>query len=100
MKSFKQHFTRTVGNTLFTCEQLQTYVIEIEAILNSRPLTPVSSDPNDLLPLSPDHFLISASLTSFPQACYRKLRVNQMSSWQHAQQMRSFLVQMVQGVPQ
>ena len=85
VKLFKQHFIRTVGNTLLTYEQLQTYDIEIEAILTSHPLTPMSSDPNDLLPLSPGHFLIGASLTSFPQADYRSLRVNQMSSWQHAQ---------------
>ncbi|XP_033217077.1 uncharacterized protein LOC117172897 [Belonocnema kinseyi] len=88
VKSFKHHLTRTVGNTLLTYEQFQTYVIEIAAILNSRPLTPMSSDLNNLLPLSPGHFLIGASLTSFPPADYRNLRANQLSTWQHAQQMR------------
>ena len=63
MKSFKNHFVRIAGNTRLTYEQLHIYVVEIEAILNSRPLTPLSSDPNNILPLTPAHFLMGSSLT-------------------------------------
>ncbi|XP_033220888.1 uncharacterized protein LOC117175287 [Belonocnema kinseyi] len=88
VKSFKNHFTRIAGNTLLTYEQLQTYVAEIEAILNSRPLSPLSSDPNDLLPLTPGHFLIGTSLTSFPQRDKRNNPANRLNCWELAQQMR------------
>ena len=88
VKSFKHHLLRTVGKTLLTHEQLETYVIEIEAILNSRPLTPLSSDPNDLIPLTPGHFLIGSPLTSFPQRDLRDIPVGRLSSWEHAQQLR------------
>ena len=88
VKSFKHHLTRTVGGKLLTYEQLETYIIEIEAILNSRPLTLMSSDPNDLLPLTPGHFLIGDSLTSFPQIDYRDVQINRLSSWQAVEQMR------------
>ncbi|XP_033231512.1 uncharacterized protein LOC117182525, partial [Belonocnema kinseyi] len=88
VKSFKHHLLRTVGDKLLTYEQLETYVIEIEAILNSRPLSPLSSDLNDLLPLTPGHLLIGSPLTSFPQTDLRNVAAGRLSSWQFAQQMR------------
>ncbi len=38
-------------------EGLQTVMCEVEAILNSRPLTSVSDNPNDLEPLTLNHLL-------------------------------------------
>lgn len=88
VKSFKYHFTRIAGNTLLTYEQLHTYVVEVEGILNSRPLTPLSSDPNDLLPLTPAHFLIGSSMTSLPSKDLRQVPAHRLNCWQLAQQMR------------
>ncbi|XP_033225734.1 uncharacterized protein LOC117178416 [Belonocnema kinseyi] len=87
VKSFKHYLLRTAGKTLLTHEQLETFVIEVEAILNSRPLSPLSPDPNDLLPLTPGHFLIGSPLISFPQTDLRDISVGRLSSWEHAQQM-------------
>ncbi|XP_046145012.1 uncharacterized protein LOC123988552 [Osmia bicornis bicornis] len=88
VKAFKHHLTRVIGTELNTFEDLNTLIIEIEAILNSRPLTPISTDANDLLALTPGHFLIGDSLTSLRERDFTDTPANRLSSWQHVQQMR------------
>lgn len=88
VKSFKHHLLRVVKGALFTYEEFYTFCTEIEAILNSRPISPMSSDPNDLLALTPGHFLIGDSLTSLPDLELRDTPVNRLSQWQHIQQVK------------
>ncbi|XP_076549271.1 uncharacterized protein LOC143308200 [Osmia lignaria lignaria] len=88
VKAFKHHLTRVVSTELTTFENLNTLIIEIESILNSRPLTPISADANDLLALTPGHFLIGDSLTSLREHDFTDTPTNRLSSWQHVQQMK------------
>ncbi|XP_070068121.1 uncharacterized protein [Drosophila takahashii] len=66
VKSAKGLLNRTFVSTKFTYEELLTVVVEIEPILNSLPLTPMSSDPNDLSALTAGHFFTGSSLRSMP----------------------------------
>ena len=53
----KQAIKKTLGRAFVTLQQLETIVIEIEAMLNDRPLTYVSTDLSDPEPLTPSHLL-------------------------------------------
>jgi len=53
--------------TTFTFEERISLLTQVEAFQNSRTLTALSDDPNDLTRLSPGHFLVVAHLTSFPE---------------------------------
>ncbi|XP_075162915.1 uncharacterized protein LOC142235550 [Haematobia irritans] len=82
VKSAKYHFYRTVGKNILTFDELRTLICQISAILNSRPLIPLTDDPNDLEVLTPGHFLVGAPLTSFPEPDIGSLNINTLSTWQ------------------
>ncbi|XP_015125911.1 uncharacterized protein LOC107047630, partial [Diachasma alloeum] len=60
----------------------------IEAILNSRPLTPISTDPQDLQALTPAHFLIGDTLTSRPELNLMDKKVNMLNRWELIQKIK------------
>ncbi|GBM17928.1 hypothetical protein AVEN_111081-1 [Araneus ventricosus] len=64
VKSAKYHLKRIVGRSNLTYEEFLTVCIQIEGILNSRPLCPLSSSADDLNALTPAHFLIGRSMNS------------------------------------
>jgi len=88
VKLFKHHFKRVVGDSLFTFEELNTFAVKVEGILNLRPITTLSSDPNDLLVLSPAHYLIGKPLTTLPEGDLTNVPANRLSTWQHISKVR------------
>ncbi|XP_063830205.1 uncharacterized protein LOC135079477 [Ostrinia nubilalis] len=87
VKSIKFHLKRVLGNTTLTYEEMSTVTSQIEACLNSRPISPMSDDPTDLLPLTPGHFLLGESPTIVPEESYLDSNINRLTRWQLTQRM-------------
>lgn len=90
VKSAKGLLRRIVQNQVLTYEELNTILHKIEATLNSRPLSALSSDPNDFAPLTAGHFLTMGPPASIPQPC------TQNHPLAHTLRQRWTLVQQIQ----
>ena len=67
VKCFNHHLQRVLGEATLTFEEFSTLCAQIEACLNSRPLSPLSSDADDISALTPGHFLVGAPLMAMPE---------------------------------
>lgn len=85
IKSTKYHLKRVIGDRVLTLMELITLVTQVEAVLNSRPLTALSSDPSDISALTPGHFLIGTSLVAVPEPNVIDIPDNRLSHWQTVQ---------------
>ncbi|XP_043063794.1 uncharacterized protein LOC122320865 [Drosophila ficusphila] len=67
VKAAKHRLLRGVGNAKLTADELSTHLVEVEALLNSRPIASPGNDPNDGEALTPGHLLIGQPLITLPQ---------------------------------
>lgn len=70
VRTVKSSLRKTLGKARLTYEELETLLIEIEATINSRPISYVYDGPGEPAPLTPAHFLIGRRLTSLPSQNY------------------------------
>jgi hypothetical protein len=68
---------KVLGRGHVTLSSLQTIIVEIEAVLNDRPLTYVSSDIEDEEPLTPSHLLYGRRITSLPHPIVEDDEINE-----------------------
>lgn len=64
---------------------LQTVLIEVEGILNAKPLGYVSADAADPDPITPNVLLMGRRDSSLPQALYDSSRILGTRRWRHSQ---------------
>ena len=72
VRSIKTILKMLVKEQLLSDKSLLTLMAEVERVLNNRPLTPVSDDPNDLEPLTPNHLLLQKSNESLPLGTFNE----------------------------
>lgn len=85
VKSMKRHFYAVTKGFVLTFEECYTLLVEIEAVLNSRPLTPLSNDRRDLSTLTPSHLF---KMIQPVQNSYLETPDNRLSRWKHLQKVR------------
>ena len=85
VKSFKQHFRKVVGNVRLTYEELATTLAQIEACLNSRPLTPLPDADDGSEALTPGHFLIGKPLEALPDSPKEGSSISLLRRWRLCQ---------------
>ena len=77
-----------VGQAKLTLEEFSTLAAQIEAALNSRPLSPLSTDPQDFSALTPGHFLIGSALLAPPEP-FSDETISTTARWKITVQMRN-----------
>jgi hypothetical protein len=89
VKSMKSLLRRAMDSNNFTIEEANTLLCEIEACLNSRPLTPMSTNPSDFAVLTPGHFLIGEPLVAIPGPDLTQIKMNRLDRFEKIQQQKT-----------
>lgn len=88
-----EHQIRTIRKVLNSVvkqkdeESLPTQSCDVEAILNSRPITRVSNDPNVLEALTPNHLLLLKVKPSIPPGIFDSADLYSKHGWRQVQHM-------------
>lgn len=88
VKSFKHHLKRVLKDQKLTYEQINTLLIQIEAILNSRPLCSLSTDPNDPVSITPAHLLVGRPFNVLPEKSVLSVPDNRLSTYKFLSKVR------------
>ncbi|MEM7284018.1 MAG: hypothetical protein AAF438_20615, partial [Pseudomonadota bacterium] len=85
IRSVRKVLHGVIGDALLTDETLTTWLAEVEAILNSRPLTSLSDDPDDAEPLTPNHLLLQLQGPVMPPGSFDRIDGHGRRRWRQAQ---------------
>ena len=67
VRSIKRPLKKVIGRTSLSFDELQTLVVEIECLLNARPITYVYDDTEAIsFPLTPSHLIYGRRITASP----------------------------------
>lgn len=85
MKSAKHHLTRVVKDTKLTILELIILLCRIEACVNFRPMTPLSSDPSDMESLTPAHIFVGGPMFLQSDIDLTSDQPNGLKRWKYLQ---------------
>lgn len=85
IRSVKAALSTTVGSQTVTEEVLRTVLVEVECILNSKPLGYVSSNVADPDPVTPNMLLMGRPDSALPQIVYPESESRSRRRWRQSQ---------------
>ena len=89
VRSCKKAMYAVLGNRKVTEDVLSTTICIVEQTLNSRPLTPVSSDVNDLEALTPNHRKLFRQTQAYANLIWDRFRIEYLPTLNNWQKWRS-----------
>lgn len=87
IRSIRKVLNSTMREQTLDEESLHTVLCEAESIINSRPITKASSDPNDLEALTPNHLLLLKTKPTLPPGLFHKDDLYTRRRWRQIQYM-------------
>ena len=84
IRLIRRVLSAVIRNTVLDDERLVTVFCEVEAIINTRPITPISSEPQDAEPLTPNHLLLLRGAATLPPGVF-SMRDVYTRRWRHVQ---------------
>ena len=87
IKGAKRAIYAILGNAVITDEELMTAITGSEALLNSRPLTYQSANPEDDVPLTPNDFLFGQVGGQFAPESVDETTFNPKKRWRRVQEL-------------
>ncbi len=85
IRSVKNALRTTIGSQVVTEEVLLTVLIEVEGILNSKPLGYTSSNAADIDPVTPNYLLMGRPDNSLPPVVYPATEIMGRRRWRQSQ---------------
>ena len=90
IKQMKYYLKRILEDKLLKFEEMYTLICRIESILNSRPITELSDNPEDFEALTPGHFIIGRPLNCKLKEKTDEIKSSYRNRWNLIQQIQQF----------
>ena len=87
IQSAKRTLLLILGSRRLSFDTFLTIMVETESILNSRPLTNVSEQPDNEEHLTPNHFLIQRPFNSLPLGQFGDQQPASLKTWKNTQKL-------------
>ena len=90
-RSYKKALNVVLQNQFLTDEVLSTVFAKVEWLVNSRPLTEVSSDVDYLDALTPNHFILGRGSVNLPPGIFADKEILSQKRWRQAQEVTNHI---------